>query len=85
MSESSEVIASNTEKFLLEKFVPILLGTKFKALILLVYAIFTAFCAYHMLQIKTYYSPELSIDDDDFHAYEFIQIRNKNFGISYRP
>ena len=72
MSESTEVIASNTEKFLLEKFVPILLGTKVKAFILIVYVIFTVFCTYNMLEMKTYYSKEQSVDDDDYSSYEFI-------------
>ena len=76
LSESTEVIASNTEKFLLERFVPILLGTKVKAFVLIAYALFTAFCTYHMLEMKTYYSSELTIDDDDYSGYEYIQIRN---------
>ena len=60
--------------FLLSRVAPFLLNNYVKAIILVIYGAFTAFCIYGVLEMKVYYSDELNITKDSFN-YDFVQTR----------
>lgn len=53
--------------------------------VLLIYAIFTTICIIGLLDIRIYYSQELSVVDDSYTSYQFLQTRDKYFGFIYHP
>lgn len=78
------MVASHTELFLLKSVAPKLLNKKVKAAILFVYALFTVFSILSLLDVKTYYSIYLFVDEE-FDHYDWIQMRLKYMDHVYRP
>ena len=60
------------------------MNSKVKAFILVIYAAFTAFCIYSVMEMKIYYSSELNITEG-YVNHQFVEMRNKYWGYVYRP
>ena len=68
---SKSVVSSHLEKVLFEKVAPILLNSKVKAVILLLFSILTGICLYGCLQMKIYYNVDLNVDEG-FISYDYM-------------
>ena len=60
------------------------MNTKVKALILVIYSAFTAFCIYSVLEMKVYYGSDLNITEDHVNQ-KFMETRKKYWGYIYQP
>ena len=83
-SKDATVVASQTEKFLIQKVAPILLNKKSKTAVLILYAVFTAICIYGCLQFETYFSLDLLVNEG-YKNYPYYQVRDKYFSLGFKP
>ena len=76
-----EVIASQTEQFLFKNFAPKLLNKKVKAVVLVMYSIWTGICVYGCMNLTTKFdaSKVSQLHDKDAYTYNFFDNYHKFF------
>ena len=76
--EKQTVMASKTERFFHDKFAPMLVNSKLKIVILILYLLWTMICIYGCYQLESWYDLDEPVNEY-FKSHDYILARDKYF------